>query len=149
MPFSDRHYRAFQANGALWQWKRISFGLINVVPCFQRSIDDIIKENDCEETFAYLNNITVCGRNQTERDRNLKKFLEVAKTHNLTFNDSKRVYSTDTIDLLDYRIYNGSLKPDPNRVKIFFDLPCPQTFKRTTTCRRLFRILCTMDCQVF
>ena len=106
-PPSDRLYTAFQANRALWQWKRIPFGLMNVVPCFLRIIDDIIKENDCEATFAYLDNITIYGRNQAEHDPNFKKFFEVAETHNLTFNNSKCVYSTDTIDLLGYRIYNG------------------------------------------
>ena len=28
-----RLYRAFETNGALWQWKRIPFGLSNAVPC--------------------------------------------------------------------------------------------------------------------
>ena len=52
-------YTAFEADGALWQWKRIPFGLTNAVPCFQRVIDDIIKSNDCQGTFAYLDNIIV------------------------------------------------------------------------------------------
>jgi len=43
MPAEDRLYIAFQADGGLWQWKRIPFGLTNAVPCFQRVIDDLIK----------------------------------------------------------------------------------------------------------
>ena len=43
LPPQDRLYTAFEADGALWQWKRIPFGLTNAVPCFQRIIDDIIK----------------------------------------------------------------------------------------------------------
>ena len=45
LPSSDRLYTAFQADGCLWQWKRIPFGHTNAVPCFQRIIDDIIKSN--------------------------------------------------------------------------------------------------------
>ena len=33
---SDQMYTAFQADGSLWQWKRISFNLPNAVPAFQR-----------------------------------------------------------------------------------------------------------------
>ena len=36
LPTLDRPYTAFQANDALWQWKRVPFGLMIAVPCFQR-----------------------------------------------------------------------------------------------------------------
>ena len=93
LPSSDRLYTAFQTDGSLWQWKRIPFGLTNAVPCFQRIVDDIIKSNGCEGTFAYLDNITVGGATQEDHDRNLSKFLFVAKIHNLTFNESGSVSS--------------------------------------------------------
>ena len=35
LPPSYRFYTALQANGALWQWKRKPFGLVNALPCFQ------------------------------------------------------------------------------------------------------------------
>ena len=71
LPSSDRLYTAFQADGSLWQWKRIPFGLTNAVPCFQRIVDDIIKSNGCEGTFAYLDNITVGGATQEDHDKSL------------------------------------------------------------------------------
>ena len=129
LPFSYRLYTAFEADGGLWQWKRIPFGLTNAVPCFQRIVDDIIKSNNCQGAFAYLDNITVGGATQAEHDVNLAKFLAVAKEHNLTFNESKCVYSTDTIDLLGYRIQNGTLRPDPERIKALQDLPPPKNNK--------------------
>ena len=129
LPPQDRLYTVFEADGALCQWKRIPFGLTNAVPCFQRIIDDIIKSNNCKGTFAYLDNITVGGTSQQEHDVNLDRFLAVAKNHNLTFNESKCIYNTDTIDLLGYRIKNGTLQPDPARVKTLQDLPSPNNRK--------------------
>ena len=38
-------------------------------------------------------------------------------------------YSSKTIDLLGYRIHDGSLQPDPNRVKTLHELPNPDTLK--------------------
>ena len=98
MPAKDRIYTAFKVDGALWQWKGILFGLYNAVPCFQRIIDKIIKSNNCNGTF-----------------------LAVDKSHNLTFNESKCIYNTDTVNLLGYRIKNGSFPPDLARVKILQD----------------------------
>ena len=74
------------------------------MPCFQRIIDDIIKSNDCKGTFAYLDNITVGGITQQKHNENLEKFLAVAKQQNLTFNESKCMYNSESIDLLGYRI---------------------------------------------
>ena len=62
LPECDRKYTAFQADGSLWQWTRIPFGLCNAVSGFQRIIDDIIKSDECTGTFAYLDNITVGGK---------------------------------------------------------------------------------------
>ena len=93
------------------------------------AFNDIIKSNGCEGTFAYLDNITVGGATQEDHNKNLSKFLSVAKTHNLTFNEAKCAYSTDTIKLLGYEIHNGSLRPDPDRVKTLRELPPPKTTK--------------------
>ena len=129
LPPSDRPYTAFEADNALWQWKRIPFELTNAFPCFQRIIADIIKSNYCEGTFAFLDNITVGGATQQEHDVNLANFLAVAKKHNLTFNDSKCMYNTGTVDLLGYRIKAGTLKPDPITVKSLQELPPPTNRK--------------------
>ena len=129
IPACDRMYTAFQAEGLLWQWKRITFGLTNGVPCFQRNIDEIIKSNKCTGTYAYLDNITVGGKTQKEHDANLEKFLKVAKDCNLTLNKDKCVYSAECINLLGYQINSGSLKPDPARMETLLKLSLPRNSK--------------------
>ena len=125
IPVEDRVFTAFEANGKLYQCKRLSFGLTNAVPWFQRIIDNIIESNGCKGTFAYLDNITICGKTKEEHDENLKHFLKIAVSHNLTFNQEKCIYSADCISLLGYRICQGTLRPDPDRVKTLLDMPIP------------------------
>ena len=48
------------------------FGVTNGPPAFQRTMDQKIEEHDLSATFAYLDNITVCGETQQEHDRNLQ-----------------------------------------------------------------------------
>ena len=138
LPESDRICTAFQADGSLWQWKRIPFGLSNAVPAFQRVIDDIIKENGCKGTVAYLNNITVGGKTQEEHDKKLAKFLKVASDCNLTFNEAKSSYSTQSVKLLGYQITKHCLKPDPDRVKTLLALPAPTSNKEQQRIAGLF-----------
>jgi len=70
-------------------------------------VDDLIKKHAFRGTFAYLDNITAGGMTQEEYDCNLGRFLRVAKKSNLTFKESKCVSSSDSVDLLGYKIANG------------------------------------------
>ena len=93
--------------------------LINAIPCFQRKIDGIIKSNDCEEMFAYLDNITVGCAIQQEHFISLVKFLNVAESRNLTLNELKCVYNTGTTDLVRCGIKADTLQSDPKALSSY------------------------------
>jgi len=86
---TDKLYTAFDAGGKLYQFARIPFGVTNGVACFQRIMDSLIKEEGLFGTYAYLDNVTICGRTQQEHDGNLNKFLEAAARRNMTYNEDK------------------------------------------------------------
>ena len=118
-----------KANGQLYQFKRTSFGLKNSVPCFQRVIYVILTDHKIKGTFAYLDDITVCGKTREEHDEYLASFMKAAKDCYLTFNDNKCVFATKSINLLGYNVSRGTLQPDPDRVKPVLDLPVPKSPK--------------------
>ena len=64
-------YTAFKADGKLYQFCWVLFGVNNGVTCFQRIIDKSIADNSLSYTFAYLDNITICGKSKEEHDENL------------------------------------------------------------------------------
>ena len=134
----DRIYTAFEACGKLYQMCCMPFGPTNAVPCFQRIMTQIIEDNECEGVFGYSDNVTVCGHDKVEHDRNLKKFLEVAKSYNITFNDSKSVIAAESLQLLGYEVRNGTLKPDKDRVKALMDMSPPKNDKELKRILGLF-----------
>ena len=83
----DEPYTAFESDGSLYQFTRVPFGVTNGVACFQRIMDAFIEEN-LDATFAYLDNVTICGMNTEEHDYNLKRFLEAANRKNIVYNES-------------------------------------------------------------
>ncbi len=125
----EKMYTAFEAKGKLYQFKRIPFGVTNGVSGFQRIIDQIIAEENLEDTFAYLDNVTICGRTQEEHDQNLKRFLDCAKKYNLTFNESKNIISVQKINILGYSVSHGNIQPDPDRLKPLKELADPHDAK--------------------
>ena len=79
-------FTAFEAGGKLHEFNRIPFGVTNGVASFQRVIDEIIATEQLAGTFAYVDNVTICGKNRLEHDRNLLRFNEVVKKYDLTLN---------------------------------------------------------------
>ena len=53
----------------------------------------------------------------------------MVEKYNLTLNKSKCIFSATCIDLLGYRITNGTLKPDPERIKSILEIPVPDNLK--------------------
>ena len=83
---TDRKYTGFEANGRLSQFCRIPFGATNGVDVFQRAMDRFVEGEGLKDTFPYLDNITVTGRDQNEHDENVQKFYEAVRRRNLTLN---------------------------------------------------------------
>ena len=121
---SDKKYTGFEANGRLYQFCRIPFGVTNGVAVFQKQMARIIAEEQLRETFPYLDDITVAGSTQEEHDSNVAAFLKVVSKRNLTLNESKSVLSSSTINVLGYLIGNGMVRPDPDTDLIVITMHC-------------------------
>ncbi len=134
----DKPYTAFEARGNLYQFTRLPFGVTNGVACFQREMVKFVEENHLKAVFPYLDNITICGKDQKDHDENLKEFLEAAKLKNICYNDEKSVFSTRRLPLLGYVIEEGNICPDPERLHPLRDLPIPHDSKSLNRCMGLF-----------
>jgi hypothetical protein len=122
---ADKQYTAFEADGGLYQFCRIPFGVTNGVAAFQRIMDQLIQYHELNGTFVYLDNITVCGITQEDHDRNLNRFYEIINLYNFTLNKEKSIISVLQINMLGFMISEGVVKPDPDRMQPLVDLPIP------------------------
>ena len=123
---SDKIYTGFEANGRLYQFTRIPFGVKNGVAAFQRKMDGIVEEDNLEGTFPYLDNVLIGGDNQEDHDLKVNKFLESVARRGLTINDLKTVKSVTSLNTLGYCIGNGIIKPDPENLRALQELPPPE-----------------------
>jgi len=112
----DKSYTAFEARGNLYQFTRLPFGVTNGVACFQREMMKFVDENDLEASFPYLDNVTICGKDQEDHDTNMEHFLEDAKRKNLCYNTDKCIFSTTRLPIFGYIIEEGTIQPDPDRL---------------------------------
>ena len=126
---SDKQYTAFEACGNLFHFKRIPFGVTNGVAIFQRTIDNLIKSEELQCVFAYVDNVTVCGNSKEEHDVNLKKVTDAFLKHGFTFNEDKSTICVNEIDLLGYRLSHGKIRPDPERLAPLHQMAPPNSLK--------------------
>ena len=129
----DKPFTVFEGAGKLWEFNCVPFGVTNRVPVFQRVMDDLVEKYSLCDTFPYLDNVTIGGRTKEEHDKNVEQFLKALQELNLELNKTKSIFSVDEINILGYRIGNGNIKPDPDRLRPLIELPIPhnaKSFKR-------------------
>ena len=134
----DRPFTAFEADGRLFQFCRLPFGVTNGVSIFQREMDNLVDTYNLKGTYPYLDNITICGKDQKEHDINLSNFLSAAEKLNLKYNKSKCEFNTRKLKLLGCVIEDGQIKPDPDRMGPLESLPPPHDQKSLKRCLGFF-----------
>ena len=76
------------------------------------------------DIFAFIDDVTICGRDENKHDKNLKRFLEAAKRKNLTLNESKSTFLARSLQTLGCGISESEIKPAPDRrLQPFQNLP--------------------------
>jgi len=65
---------------------------------------------------------------------NLKRFLDAASQFNLTFNEAKSVLAVPQIDILEYRVPHGLVKPNPERLRPLMELLVLQNHRELKPC---------------
>ena len=103
------------------------FGLTNAVACFQRVLNEFIRNNALISTFAYLDYVILCGMDQASHDKALRDFFTAAKKFNFTFNSDKCSLGQTEIKFLGYSISNGFIRPDADRLKPLKEYPLPNS----------------------
>ncbi len=90
----DCKYTAFEADGKLWEFTTIPFGVTNGVSAFQRAIDKVLEDEGMSDTFCFVDNLHVCGKTKEEHDQNVAAFKKVRDKYNITLNEDKTVECT-------------------------------------------------------
>lgn len=130
----DKPYTAFEARGNLYQFTRLPFWVSNGVACFQREMMKLADENDLVASFPSLDNVIICGKDQEDHDANMKHFLEAAKRKNPCYNTQKCIFSTPRLLVFRYIIEEGTIRPDPDRLRPLHELSIPHDSRFMCRC---------------
>jgi hypothetical protein len=128
LPPSDHEKTAFEANGQLYEFRRLPFGVKNGPAAFARTLGALL--SDIPGVHIYFDDIVVGGRTEEEHDNNLRTFMTRCSEKNITINEKKSTFKKQTLTFLGHIFKQGEYSPDPDRLKPFMDFPIPKTSKQ-------------------
>ena len=119
----DMEKTAFEALGCLFHYKRLSFGLSNAVPKFQRIMVRCF--GDLAGVLIYLDDIIVGGNTMEEHNNRLDKFLARCQELNVSLNKRKCSFGLSKLSWLGYLIEDNEMRPNPERLSSLEEYPVP------------------------
>ncbi|KAK2709262.1 hypothetical protein QYM36_013056 [Artemia franciscana] len=106
-----------------YKFKRYPFGLNSAQDDFQRKM---------EEAFENLNlglivdDIVICGADDSEHDERLKAALERAREKNVKFNQEKWVFGAESIPYFGHLLTSEGIRPNPKKTRAITEMPPPE-----------------------
>jgi hypothetical protein len=125
----DRFKTAFTCHVGQFQYKRVSFGLVNGPSYFQRAVHQVFAPYLGRFVLIYIDDIVLYSDSEEEHVEHLRKVFECLSKHNLQLKMTKCSFMQPSVDLLGFRISGEGIAPLEEKVKAINDLPAPKNVK--------------------
>ena len=124
---SDRPKTAFFADGQLWQYTRLPFGLRNAVAVCSRIMHSIF--DGVPNVLIYVDDLLVFAPDRETHDQTLRKVLTLIRDHGLGLNKKKCSFHLNSVDFLGFHVEDGTVKPAADRLQSLIGFPLPGDLK--------------------
>lgn len=124
---SDRHKTAFCTPFGLFEWNRMPFGLCNAPSTFQRLMQRIFGDQQCQSVLLYLDDIVVFSSTVQEHLERLAVVLGRLRKEGLKAKLSKCSFFRTEVSYLGHVISDQGVATDPSKVEVVASWPIPIT----------------------
>lgn len=111
----------------LFEYLRMTYGLRNAGPTFQRHVDRTIK--DCEQAFAWVDDLLICSKTHAEHVGHVRQVLQALKDNSLVINGEKCVWGVAELEYLGHTISAAGVLPTASHVAAIQNFPRPAIVK--------------------
>lgn len=105
-------------------FQHLLFGITSAPEIFQRETCILLRGH--KGTVVVMDDILVYGKDQDERDRNLKAVLQTIKASGLKLNREKCRFSKSELQYFGHIISKDGIKPDPGKGNAISDMQSPE-----------------------
>ena len=120
---------AFQTASGLYEFTRMPFGLSNAPAAFQRTMDDIFREEKGKFLQVYLDDIIIYSKSREEHEKHLNVVLKKIQEANLKLKQKKCKFFQEELEILGFVVNREGIRPTKQRMEEVRNFPVPQTIK--------------------
>ena len=124
-----RKISAFCTVFGIFEWDRLSQGLVNAPACFQRVMETVFRDMNLVELIIFLDDILIHASSLEELEVRTIKVLDRLRKFKLKVDPAKCVFGATEIKHLGFLISENSIRPDPDKISAVTTWPKPTTVK--------------------
>ena len=131
VPLSERAKKisAFVTPFGLYEFERLSFGLVNAPMTFQRLMEQCFRDMNLVELIIFLDDLLVHAETLEELEERTIKVLQRLRRYKLKLDPDKCVFCAKEVKHLGFLISGKGLRPDPEKVEALTSWPIPKTVR--------------------
>ena len=124
---NSRPYTAFSSSRQHWQFKRLSFGLINSPMTFQREIQSILQSFPSNKVIIYIDDILILGNSFKEHLSLVCKVLQTLLNYHIKIKPSKCEWFRSEVEFLGHLVGQSGIRKTFEYSKKIAEYPQPST----------------------
>lgn len=125
----DRRKTAFSVNNGKYEFCRLPFGLKNAPSIFQRTIDDVLREDIGKICQVYMDDIINFSPDERSHLEHIDKVLDKIGKAGMRISVKKSRFFRTEIEFLGFIVTTEGIKTCPNKVKDIEQFRVPQNLK--------------------
>jgi hypothetical protein len=120
---------AFRTRYGLYEYRVMPFGLTNAPASCQRMINEQLHEYLDIFVVAYLDDILIFSKTETEHIEHVTKVLEKLKKANLLLKPEKCAFHKEELSFLGFIVGRNGVRMDPAKIGAVLEWPAPKTVR--------------------
>jgi len=122
----DREKTSFSVNGGKYEFRRLPFGLKNAATIFQRTIDDILREQIGKFCYVYVDDVIVLSEDENAHIRHVDWVLKSLHDANMKVSAQKSRFFKKSVSFLGFIVTNNGATTDPDKIRAIQEFPEPK-----------------------
>ncbi len=122
----SRHLTAFEANGVLYEWNVMPFGLKGAPATFVSLMNFVLSGLIMKICFVYMDDTIVFSRKHEQHLKDVEQVLVRFRQANLTVNLKKSTFAATTLEYLGHIISSDGIRKNPAKVRALVEMPPPR-----------------------